>query len=492
VLFTTQPAMKVFRLVITTPDLCSVIAIRSTTGWRLPRVEVANGISRMSLANHLRETVQKIASASIAHWAPLSPYADNANDHYCVAITHSQEPTACRGRETRDHDGAAHDRLLVVGRTAFLSDSPLAEGLAMQSAMSRLEHPRAIFDSRDEFANALAWGEHHFTDATGTQPTTTTLYRGGRHELVIRFASDSDAAYLKVGAERIPFESSLTQQLWKVRPRLFSETLAVDAQTHRWLCREIEGTLLSRLSLTLDTVLTIVRALASIQIETLRLPSVASHLTQRRRTAMDLLERVNALLERIWLGLPSDAPEAPLIDVWKTLDSAMFRRCAAFDALDMPAALTLADLTEGNVLVAPGHIGFIDIVDSYWANPVLSLWRFVRRLQQDRTFSDGTWFVASTHAAIVETFVEQWAPVVLPRVMAQAISDLWLPGRLLEILMFSGGMDRYEQELGQKLPAQYRATRLAVYIRELTRSFGGRLVMPRVDTTEAALRLAFQ
>lgn len=469
--------MKTVHLVVAAPDFKSVVALRDASGWRVPRVDAANNVSRVNLASQLREKLDQIGPADLVHWAPL-PWPDASfTDQYCAAVSH--RPALARSDNNR--------RIAVVDPEELLTDSNLSapEQLAVRTAMSRLQMPVAKFDSHTEFVEAVAWAERQFVQATGTRATTVTRYRGRRVDLVIRLKADADAAYLKAGVERVPDESALTERLRTLRLDQFPETLAVDLRHHRWLYRELKGTPLADGPFRPEAIFEAVRALASLQVATLDVPAIAASLAHRHRSAVQIFHAVDAVVEHAWRST-QPSPSAPLLEGWKTMSHAMIRTCGAIDALEVPCALVLSDLSMGNILVRPDGVGFIDLANAHWALPVLPLWRFVRDIEQRQWVRDPAARL-SMRQAIVENFVNEWARIVPPPVMTQAIAHLWLVGRLFGILMASSGLDRYEQALGSELPAGFRATQLVGRVRDLLESFAERTLVPsgKPDTASA-------
>jgi hypothetical protein len=472
--------MRTVHLIVATRDLKAVVAVRGDDGWRVPRVEAVDTVSRISLASQLRTRLDQMTAADLVHWAPLPWQDESFTDQYCAAIAHGTTFTTagCNGTAAfLDREQILSDRLL-----------PVAEHLAVRTALSRLERPVAPFDSHAEFVETLAWGKRQFAEVTGTRATTVTRYRGTRHDLVIRFQTGADAAYLKAGCERVPDEGVLTQHLRGVRPDLFPETLAIDVRKRRWLYREIPGSPLADLALTPDNILATVRALASLQVDTIVVPAIADHIAHRRRNAVELFQTVDGVVEHAWRSAPAMSADASLIEAWKTMGNAMSRICTSIDVLDVPHALVLSDLSDENVLMTPAGVAFIDVLNAYWSCPVLPLWRLVRCLEWRPPLRDPI-IGPSIRQAIVESFVAEWARVVSPRAMRQAIAHLWLLGRLFGILMTTNGLNHYEEALGMELPASYRAARLAWRVRDLLRSFAERTLMPRLAEPDAASAL---
>jgi hypothetical protein len=466
-------------LVVTTSDLKGIITVEGVDGWHLPRVEASNQTSRLSLAALLRTTLDQLTPAELVCWSPL-PAADGGltHDQYCVAVarTATLNPIPCA-------------KTFIVSREQLLADGMLSqvEQSAVRTAVSRLETPMAIFDSQPEVSEALAWGECAFAEVTGARVLTPTRYRNTRHDLVVRFEFGGDAAFLKAGPGRVPDEAVLTQHLWILRPHQFPETIALDRNRYRWLYRELRGTSLAS-SLTRTNILAAVRAVASLQRETLTVSAIADHLAHRRRSVAELFHEVDAVVRHTWRSVPPKSADGMLLSAWNTVGEGIMRTCIELDSLGIPSALVLSDLSVENVLVTQHGIGFIDVGNSYWSHPILPMWRFIRdselHLEPDDPRRGST-----MRQAIVETFTAVWANAVPPQSLRRAFDHLWLIGRLFSILMRSHGVDRYQEALGYELPAGYRASCLAGRVRSLLRSFAERSLMPRVTEPDAASAL---
>jgi hypothetical protein len=322
----------------------------------------------------------------------------------------------------------------------------------------------------------------------GKRITGVARYRHERRDLVARFETDTDAVFLKAGRERFADEAIITQYLHTVVPDLVPETIALDPLTCRWLYREIPGVMMSTEVFGLHTVIAAVRALVVLQQATLGSKHIERHVALRRQTAVDLYHAVDSYVERAWRSVPPSDAVTPVLHTWRTLRQGMVRACEAVDHLEVPLTLVPSDYWSQNILITRQGIGLIDLGNSFWSIPVLPLWRFVRDIKRRLPASDPT-ARESTRSAIGTAFVEAWAPAIPPRIMARAIAQLWLIGRLFGIQIAAYDTDLTEQSLGIELPPGYKAVRLEGRVRELSYEFAQQVVLPRGIEPELATAL---
>jgi hypothetical protein len=438
--------MPRFHIVAVTADLDRALAVYTPAGAWLPFLD---DVPRTKLPAVIDTMFAQVAARmDLVHWAPLPPDPSFAGDsQYCLVIISA--PVLWGSAE-------------LVSTSALLSGETLStvQRLALNIALSRLRSPVYPFDSAAQVADALAWAERAIADRTGSPLLSKVRRRCERYNYVVQFSTTAGTLYLKGGPDRIADEATLVNLLWTVRPRQLPETLAVDRVRQCWLYSALPGEPLIGPRLTTTTAAAAARALASLQKQAMTVQAVEEHLSDRRLNAIQLLRRVNRMVEGAFTSTRSAHDAVILIDAWRHSIWTIQNRCTEVDALSLPQTLVISDFWTENVLVTPDGFGFIDVGFSYWSYPFLPLWRFTRDVERQVRTGDAT-------VAITRAFVDEWADVIPASIMIQALNSLGLLGRLFAILMASLSLDLHERGLGTELPAGYRAAYLAPRVRRV-------------------------
>jgi hypothetical protein len=279
-----------------------------------------------------------------------------------------------------------------------------------------------------------------------------------RYDYVVRLGTTVGNLYFKGGLERIADEASLTDALATLTSGQVPSTITTDYASGRWLYHELAGDLLIGSAFTEQMATAAVRALASLQKRALTGSAVEEHLSRRRMCALDLFARVNETIEE---SAETPDGDAERLDQWRRESARIAGTCARIDALGHPLTLVLSDFCGRNLLLTTGGIGFIDLEQSYWSHPWLSLWHFLHDVEQSGVMRNGA------RHRIARAFVSEWADIVPAGTMIQALTHLPTLGRLFGILLATRELAIQERELGEKLPARYRIKRLAPYIDRL-------------------------
>jgi hypothetical protein len=436
--------MPRFHVVGISTELTHALVFRTSTGTFLPCLTT----SRVGLPSVVEAMfAQLVATTDIVHWAPLPSNHDlPGSDWYCVALI--AKPVPSRGVEL-----VPTERLLTDGAL------PRSQRQALSIALSRLKSPVHPFDSATQVAQALAWAERLITGQCGNHVLGRSRLRCERYNYVVEYSTTEGLMYLKGGSDRIADEAVLADRLWSLRPRQLPETVAIDRTRHCWLYRAVPGQPLTR-ELNAASAAAAARALASLQKETLDAPSVESHLFDRHLNAVDLLQRVDEIVEDACASIPSIPEDAYPITAWRRSIQTIRKRCDAVDALALPKALVISDFWTGNILVTPDGFGFIDVGYSYWSYPFIPLWRLTRDVERRLRTGDA-------YTVITRAFVDEWASAVPPERMLHALESFELLGRLFAVLMASLTSDLHQRGLGIELPAGYRAGYLASRVRRV-------------------------
>jgi len=462
-----------FHLVAVTTDLGRTLAIQTAAGWLLPWLD---DDPRTELPAQVEAALRRVAGTSeMVHEAPLASecVSDDVRHAACVALI--ADPL-----ESRDEGLAAVPHAALMAAPALI---PLQRQAWLQ-AIGRLRAPIAPFDSGAQVRSALAWAEEQAAAHTQARVLTAVRHRCTRYEYVVRLDTTDGVVYLKAGPERAADEGVLTDLLWKLSPRHFPETLALDIVRHRWLYRELPGELLLGPHLTEGAAAAAVRALAVVQKRALDAPLIERHLACRRLRAVDLFVRADAIVADAWSGSAATSTssavtsersswrsaQGDVIDAWRAVRPVLGQACEELDRLGLPLTLVLSDFWPRNILVTPDGIGFIDVEQSYWSYPFLSLARFLREIER---------MLRVGPARIVQAFTEAWADVVSPTTMARGLSFLPIVEGLFATLLVSRESDLQAQGLGTALPDRCRKVSLVPLLRRLVdeaRRWEGRTV----------------
>lgn len=432
-------------IVAVSEDLSWTLALQTTGGWLLPWIDVDG---HETLFPRLEARLASLVTLrELIHAAPIPPqHNDDVRQGYCVALV--SDPRAAVDVAAVSHQTLVSTRALLPRQRA-----------AWNTAMDRLRVPSASFDGREQTTAARQWAEHELMARLGVHVVSVVPHRCLRDDYVVRYQTANGAAYFKGGPERARDEGELTRRLWAVSPQHFPETISLDTVGCRWLYRELPGRPLSTRQLTIEMAVAAIRTLAMLQRRVLDAPDICRHLESRRVTASELFARVDAIVGQTWLfEAVAPAQEDGLRRSWDEHCDRMRATCAAIDALDLPQTLVISDLWPGNVLATPHGIGFVDLGQSYWSYPVLSLSRFIKNVEA-ALHSRGRARTAIEHA-----FVDSWAEVVDPARMRKALPHLSLLNRLLGTVLKNSQVARWQQDLLEELPGWYRAIELRRFV----------------------------
>jgi hypothetical protein len=434
------------------PDLDRVLAIPTAAGWLLPHIDgswgpgFTRGVEGM-VASSLD------AKADVVHVAPLSFEASGRGSHwYCLVVVSAP---------------AVSSPIAAMPPSTLLATPPLlpTQAQALRLALKRLLTPDAPFDSPARVADALQWAEQQTRERTGAQVVTVARHRCSRYDYVVRLHTTAGIVYFKGGTGRVQDEGALTQLLHGLSPQLFPDTLAIDQSARRWIYRELAGESLHGSAFAMDRVLTAVSALASMQKAALTVPAVQAHLSDSAIDATQLFDRVNHAVQQAW-HTASDDTAGRGFDRWCAERDDIRSTCEAIDGWGVPLTLTLSDFWTPNLIwnSSTGVVGFIDVERSYWAPPVLSLWRLVSEMEK-RLGKD-----CQVRERIEETFIRAWADVIDPKTMRGLLATLPFLGQLFATLLIVRSLDSRVQALGAELPPGYRANELAPHISRFLRA----------------------
>jgi hypothetical protein len=431
-----------FHIVAVTPDLQEALAVQTSAGWLLPCLD---DNPHHELPSQVEVLLERFAdSAEMIHEAPLAqaPAIADATDACILATLGRVAIGSSRVRLRPIAD-------LLSGRALL----PL-QYQALTASVARLTYPQAPFDSPRQVSAVRAWIDEQIASHTGSECLSITRHRCCRYEYVIACESVAGRMYFKGGRDRITDEAAITELLWRLDPQRFPQTVALDRANDRWLYRALPGELLIGARLTLDSAVDAVRTLASVQKRAMTL-SVEAHFTDhakhRHMNGVELLDQVDRMVERI-------DPPTTLRERWTTAVDHIRLICETLDALHLPQTLVLSDFWSRNILQTPAGFGFIDLEQSYWSYPFLSLWKFLREVEH-HLHARG-----QARAQLQRAFVDEWQDVVPASTMTRAFEHLPLLERLFSLLVVSRELDLEERGLGGALPNHYRSQRLATHI----------------------------
>jgi hypothetical protein len=454
-----------YHVIAFTPDLGHALAIRTSAGWLLPRLD---GDTRLDLPRQLHATLSDIAAdVEVIHEALVAADKPAKVYHgYCTALVSPP---------------IRHPDITAVSVSELLSVPSLVplQRQALMTALSRLKMPVAPFDAASQVNAALTWAEQQI-GRTGARILSTVRHRCARHEYAVQFLTTHGTFHFKAGPDRVPDEARLTDRLWSISPRQFPQTFAIDDREQRWLYKELRGNVLMEDNLSVETASASVRAYAALQKRAGRSPAVEDHLAGRRLKAFDLLERVDVVLQHARRHPAASEVDARPFDEWCKIGDAVADTCTRIDAWGLPMTLALSDFWPGNVIATPEGFGFIDLEYSFWSYPFLSLWLFLNDVERFLR-ADG----AARHAIEV-AFVAAWADVVPPADMTRALRYLPLLGRLLRLLVESRRLDLRERGFGLELPAWYRIAYLAPFVKRCVETVEPNGCWPDVSKTYLA------
>lgn len=429
-----------FHLVAVSEDLSRTLAFSTPAGWLLPWLDDSG---QAPLPAQVDSLLQRFASrGEMIHEAPLPPDSlPNPVQASCVAVV--SEPTAGSGAIAVSNDRLHESHFLIAQqRNAWLD------------GIRRLARPSAPFDSHQQVRAILDWAAQHIASPDGLAPVMAR-HRCMRDEYVVRCETASRTSYLKAGPSRVADEAATTEVLWSLAPRQIPKTLTVDRERHLWLYEALAGEPLTGSRLTVDAASAATRALASLQKKARSSAALRDHLSNRSTTAVELFRRVNGVVGRACETFASQA-ECPIYSKWLERTDQMLSSCETVDRLGLPTTLVLTDFWPRNILATRHGIGFIDLEQSYWSYPLLSLGKF--QYEIERVLRTG----GTASGKALQAYIDEWADTVPPTTMGRALTVLPFVERLLNLLLMSHELDLHEQRLDAPLLSSYRVSQLSV------------------------------
>jgi hypothetical protein len=439
-----------FHIVGFTEEGSHTLVTLTPEGLRLPSVQSeAKHTTARTLEVFLTNALE---CWELVHWAPLPPMrSDKAAfenpGFYCAVVT----------------GGAIRSPHLAYVPTDILLSQrqlPWPQQDALEIALARRQRPIERFDCVEQTRTALRWAEHAIVETTGLPSSTSTIFRAARHDYVIRYDTEVEALFFKGGTFRLLDEAKTTEALHRLSPVQFPTTLARDNHLGCWLYKALDGQPLDQQT-TDTTIVSAVRALASLQKRTTASSSVRDVLADRQLDGRALFHRVDRVVRQAWSSLSGIGKDARVLAMWEAMNGGIEELCAHADGDGLPLTLVLSDFFAGNVLLSTSGVGFIDVGHSQWSFPYLSLRRFVRDLERRLGHTCGV------RSLVEQAFIDEWSTQVDPRQMRRALARLPFLGELFGLLLADIDLDEHEQAVGFALPDGYRARALAPRVEAL-------------------------
>jgi hypothetical protein len=272
---------------------------------------------------------------------------------------------------------------------------------------------------------------------------------------LIRFETDGPALWFKAVGKPNEKETSITCTLAQLFPDYLPPILGTRPDWNGWLAEEAEGRNLHETQ-EITFWKAAATALARLQIESIdhgpRIlsagardlgPAVLASLVQ------PFIEMMTQLMEEQRKVPPAVLCRQELLSLGDCIHSAL----AALDAVGIPPTVGHFDLNPGNIIVSPTRCVFLDWVEAYVGNPLLSFEYLLEHLRGITAMS------ASVEATLIESYCAQWEKVVSPAAFGEALRF----GPLLAVFAYAIGNDAWTDMQKLLEPAT------AGYLRSLAR-----------------------
>jgi hypothetical protein len=428
-------------LLVLDPTHTRILAARPVRSWLLPHLKF-RGLTRQPrvltpyLAHIGVDAATPIHEALLCNGLGL--------DHGCgpdPSVAHRY--VALEAQAWRDHVEQAHDEdISVRGRLTWEPIAPLlreqlavlpVQETAVRTCLERLTHAVAPFDSPAQLRAAKEWVREHL-DARGIAITGEIVHeRRDRFDMVLRVPTSGAVLWFKGGPRRMMQEVRLTEELHRLMPDRFAETIAIDTQRHWWLTSGTPGRALSEIAAASRSEVDVeaVHALAATQRQTLAAPAIANLLANRRYGAA----QHQAVAARV-IDLLS---QGPYRDKWprERLSRLQRRMHDAGERLmshGLPASWTPGELVAAHLFQDDdGRVRFAGVEDSYLAPPTLALLTFVDEVDP------------AIIVRLEEAYVDAWRGQIDPNVLRAAMADTPVCAKLFT---FRCHLDRHARHYG--------------------------------------------
>jgi hypothetical protein len=250
-------------------------------------------------------------------------------------------------------------------------------------------------------------------------------------------------------------EFSITCSLAQLFPDYLPPILGTRPDWNGWLAKEAEG---RNLDETEESAIweAATTALARLQIESIDheariLSAGARDLGQAALASLvqPFIEMMTQLMEEQTKVPPVVLCREELLSLGDCIHSAL----AALETVGIPPTLGHLDLNPGNIIVSPTRCLFLDWVEAYVGNPLLSFEYLLEHLRGMTAMG------ASVEAMLIESYCAQWQQVVSPAALDQALRLT----PLLAVFAYAAGNDVWTDLQRLQEPAT------AGYLRSLAR-----------------------
>lgn len=272
---------------------------------------------------------------------------------------------------------------------------------------------------------------------------------------LIRFETDGPALWFKAVGKPNEKEFSITCLLAQLCPDYLPPILGTRPDWNGWLTEEAEGRNLGEAQ-EITFWKAVATALARLQIESIdhgpRILSAGAR--DLRPVALASLvqpftEMMTQLMEKQTKIPPAILCREELLSLGDCIHSAL----AALEAVGIPPTLGHLDLNPGNIIISPTRCVFLDWVEAYVGNPLLSFEYLLEHLRGMTAMG------ASVEAMLIGSYCEQWEQVVSPAALDQALRLT----ALLAVFAYATGNDVWTDAQRLQEPAT------AGYLRSLAR-----------------------